>query len=87
MRNKLSDIPSTGRESVSMTEVPARRIALTLRIDEQLRRNLLQWTIEHHKPHSVLVRTLLQDYFAGIVAVGMSTKGVPQSSIARTRIK
>jgi hypothetical protein len=70
MRNKLSGVPSTGRESASMVE-PARRIALTLRIDEQLRRNLLQWTIEHHRPHSVLVRKLLQEYFAGRVKVAL----------------
>jgi hypothetical protein len=42
-----------------------RRIALTIRIDEHMRRDLLQWTINNFKPYSALIRSLLRDYFAG----------------------
>lgn len=43
---------------------------MNIRISKDLRMRLLQWGVNHGgKPYSVLVRKLLEGYFAGKVAV------------------
>jgi hypothetical protein len=56
-------IVSTGRVLDTITK--EKRLAFTIRIDESMRRQLLQWTMDNFKPYSSLVRNLLRDYFAG----------------------
>jgi hypothetical protein len=47
------------------TGTMSRGEVFTILIDETMRRQLRQWTMDNFKPYSSLVRNLLRDYFAG----------------------